>query len=288
MGHPELLSESNVTIIGLGLMGGSLALALRGRCAAVVGVDRDPVIRAAAREQQVVDRAFSDPAEALRNADLVILATPVCTILQFLTELPSLHPGHAVVLDLGSSKVEIVQAMQGLPDRFEPIGGHPMCGKEQSSLYNAEAELFCGARFAFTPLPRTTSRARALAAGLAGAIGADPLWLDPVTHDRWTAATSHLPYLVASALAASTPTEAAPLLGPGFRSTARLAGSSTEMMLDVLLTNRSQVLTALKRFRANLDRLEENLSGEQVDALSEALAEGSRAWSNLKNQGETS
>jgi prephenate dehydrogenase len=286
MDRPGLLSESNVAIIGLGLMGGSLALALQGHCSGLFGVDRDPAVRALASERKVVERIFSDPASALRSADLVILATPVRTILQILSELPALHPGCPVVIDLGSSKMEIVRAMQALPARFDPLGGHPMCGKERSSLSNAEVELFRGARFAFTPLPRTTLRARFLAADLASAVGAVPLWLDPVTHDCWTAATSHLPYLVASALAASTPFEAAPMVGPGFRSTARLAGSSIEMMLDVLLTNRSQVLAALKRFQAKLDQLEKNLSGEEVAALGEALAEGARAWSEFSNPGE--
>lgn len=281
MSEPDFLTPARVAILGLGLMGGSLALALRGHCAAVWGVDPDPLARQLASERQAVDRVSADPAEALPQADLVVLAAPVGAILALLRDLPGLHPGSPVVLDLGSTKAEVVRAMAGLPERFDPLGGHPMCGKEKASLEYADPALFRDAPFAFTPLPRTRPRARLLADQLARFLGARPLWLDAETHDRWTAATSHAPYLLASALSAATPGESAPLVGPGFRSTARLAAASPGMMLDILVTNRQQVLEAVGRFRRSLDALEAHLAQGDWEALERLLAQGAGRYTDL-------
>lgn len=131
-----------------------------------------------------------------------------------------------------------------------------MCGKEKTSLINADPRLYQGAVFALVPLPRTSRRARSLALELVTALGSQPLWLDPIEHDRWVAATSHLPYLLANALTLAVPGAALPLVGPGFISTSRLAGSYTPMMLDVLQTNRQNILEVLHEFRVRLDEFE--------------------------------
>jgi len=267
-------STARIAILGLGLMGGSLAMALRGQCAAVFGIDRDLQTLELARQRQLVDRVSTEPAELLPAADVIILATPVNTILENLQTLPEQHPGPAIVLDLGSTKAQIVAAMQQLPERFDPLGGHPMCGKEVSGLANADPRLFQEAAFAFTPLARTSPRARGFAKELAGILGAHPLWLNPQAHDRWVAATSHLPYLVSNALAFSTPAEAAPLAGSGYRSATRLAQTSPAMMLDVLMTNRENILAASGRFRAHLDLLDELLRRGDFEALRSFLKSG--------------
>jgi prephenate dehydrogenase len=252
----DTLSEITVAVLGLGLMGGSLGLALKGHCQTVLGYDPDPDARALARQLGAVERAASDPGDILPEADLVILAAPVRAILAWIDRLPDLHPGNPVVLDLGSTKLSICQALQALPARFEPVGGHPMCGKETSGIAYAEKTLYHSASFFLIHLPNSTPRACSLAEQLAGALGARPVWLDAAEHDRWTASTSHVPYLVACALAAATPLEASQLVGPGFRSTSRLAGSSTSMMLDILKTNRAPVLAALRQVRMRIDHLE--------------------------------
>jgi prephenate dehydrogenase len=269
---PITLSEAKIAILGLGLMGGSLAMALQGKCALLLGADPQARAVAQAKERKIVDRAAEDPRKILPEANVVILAAPVGAILQLLDQLPHLHPGKAVVLDLGSTKASITQAMQALPERFDPVGGHPMCGKEKSSLEHAEKALYRGAAFVLTPLERTSLRARALVGEFVQAIGAHPLWLEPAEHDRWVAATSHMPFLLASALVAATPAEAAPLIGPGYLSSTRLAGSSTQMMMDILATNRVNILTALNRFQEKIQNLSSMLASENDDRLAKFLS----------------
>ncbi len=271
---PDVLRKARVAIVGLGLIGGSLALALKGQCALLLAADPDPRTRALALERGVVDVVSPDAAAILPQADVVILATPVRTILQLLDDLPKWHPGHAVVLDVGSTKAEITARMASLPDRFDPIGGHPMAGKENGGLCHAEATLFQRAVFALTPLERTSMHARAMALALVEAVGALPVWLTPETHDQYAAAVSHVPYLLSLALTLATTEAAASLAGPGFRSTTRLAASPPKVMGDILLTNREPVLTALQDFRKQLTALEAALASDDEEALLALLAQG--------------
>lgn len=271
------LINARVAIVGLGLMGGSLALDLRGKCAAIYGVDPDPETQALARTRNIVEEISGNPADILPQADLVILAAPVRTIVKLVQQtLPEMHPGTAVVLDIGSTKSAIVEVMTELPSRFDPIGGHPMCGREVSSLLHAYTGMYRGAPFALTPLPRTTIRARALATQIVQAVGANLLWLDATTHDRWVAATSHLPYLISTVLAGATPPDVAPLVGPGFLSTTRLAGSSHQMMLDILATNRTEIFAALTRFEHELAALKQSLAAGDWDELAGLLTLGAK------------
>jgi prephenate dehydrogenase len=293
MNDPDsFLAGRRVAIIGLGLMGGSLALALRGRVAELLAADPDPATRMLARERRIVDQIVADPVEIISLADVIILAAPVCVILSHIHLLGDMArnsqrlkdpqpPVSPIVLDLGSTKQEIVEAMKTLPENFDPVGGHPMCGKEISGLAHADADIFRGATFAFTLLERTGPRAHIFAEALADAVGAVPLWIDPVTHDHWVAATSHLPYLLANALAGVTPAEAAPLIGPGFRSTSRLAPASLSVMLDILRTNRQPVLEALQRFQTQVEGIEKSLAEGDFTELSHLLADGTRRYQSL-------
>jgi prephenate dehydrogenase len=293
MNDPDsFLADQRVAIIGLGLMGGSLALALRGRVAELLAADPDPATRILARERRIVDQIVADPVEIISLADVIILAAPVRAILSHIHLLgdTARHsqrlkepqpPASPIVLDLGSTKQEIVEAMKTLPENFDPLGGHPMCGKETSGLAYAEAEIYRGATFAFTPLERTSPRAHIFAEALADAVGAVPLWIDPATHDRWVAVTSHLPYLLANALAGITPAEAAPLIGSGFRSTSRLAPASLPVMLDILRTNRPLVLEVLQRFQSQVEGIEKSLAEGDFSELSSLLADGARRHQSL-------
>jgi prephenate dehydrogenase len=280
------LAEVRIAVIGLGLMGGSLALALRGKAAVLTGYDPDPQAVSLAERQEVVEQASSDLGEILPEADLVVLAAPVLAILDLLKRLGQLHPGPAVVLDLGSTKSQVISAMASLPERFDPLGGHPMCGKEKASLIHADAQMFRGAVFALTPLPRTSTWAKKLVQELVKEIGSQELWLDAEVHDRWAAATSHLPYLLANALTLATPIEAAPLVGPGFLSTSRLASSYVPMMLDVVQTNRQNILKALSTFRSSLDEIEGCLEREDFKQLEDVLVRSAHQHEVLAARGE--
>jgi len=271
MREPDFIATANIAIIGLGLMGGSLALALRNRCQSLLGCDRDADVLEIANQQNLYAKLSNDPGEIIPEADVVILATPLNSILELINLLPELHPGSPVVLDLGSTKGIVVQALEKLPTRFDPLGGHPMCGKEVGGIKHADPKLYEGAPFVFTMPERTPGRAREFAAQLAYAIGAYPLWLEPELHDRWAAATSHLPYLVASALAGSTPSEVKPLVGPGFRSTTRIAATPPDVMMDVIETNRENILGQLRIFQAQLKQYQELLSAGDFSTLKAAL-----------------
>jgi len=272
------LSQANVAVVGLGLMGGSLAGALRGHCRHVTGVDVDAETLVLAMEWDLVDRAAAELAEGVGDADLVVLATPVRTILRLLDEIgPLLKPG-AILMDVGSTKAAITAKMAVLPAHVSPLGAHPMCGKEQSGIAVADPALYQGATFILTPLARTTEAALELGCTLATTVGARPLLLAADRQDKLTATVSHLPYLLACALVAtadattSSDPAAWEIVAGGFRDTSRFAGSDVTMMLDILLTNRPHVLHALATCIAQLERLSALIAEGDEAALRTTLA----------------
>jgi prephenate dehydrogenase len=261
------LAESKIAIIGLGLMGGSLALGLRGKCAMLYGIDPHRATLELALSQHIVDYADSDPAKLLPEADFIILSAPVLAILTLLEQLPSFMPNQCIVMDLGSTKELIVDSMSRLPERFDPIGGHPICGKEKLSLANAERTLYYAAPFLLTPLGRTSPRALSAASQIIEAIGAKAKVLDATEHDRILASTSHLPFLLSSALALATPQEVASFIGPGFKSVSRLAGTPSSMMLGVLESNQENILNSLHGLQSQLADVESALASKDFSKL---------------------
>ena len=274
MQQPDFnLAESKIAIIGLGLMGGSLALGLRGKCFALYGIDPHPPTLDLALSQHIVDFADSNPASLLPEVDLVILSAPVPAILTLLEQLPSFTPNSCIVMDMGSTKKLILESMSRLPGNFDPIGGHPICGKEKLSLANAERTLYYAAPFLLTPLARTSPRALSAANQIIEALGAKGKILDAVEHDRILASTSHLPFLISSALALATSEDVTSFIGPGFKSTSRLAGTSSSMMLGVLQSNRENVLNALHGMQSQLTEIESALTLEDFSKLESILNE---------------
>jgi prephenate dehydrogenase len=278
---------SSICVVGLGLMGGSLALALRQNAprstlhaSRIIGVGRNAEMLEAARTAGAIDAWTTDLAAGVRDAEIVVLATPVRTILRLLPEVGRHAQPGTLVLDLGSSKVAICAAMADLPDGLQPVGGHPMCGKEVAGFVAAEATLFRGRPFVLCPLPRTAPAALERARALTQAVGARPLVLDPQTHDRAVAAISHLPYTVAVALVAAVDAAgdatAWSLAASGFRDTSRLAASDVEMMLDILLTNREAVLDWLNAFAGQLTGLREALAAGDEASLRDKLSAARR------------
>jgi len=282
MQEPDFnLAESKIAIIGLGLMGGSLALGLRGRCMALYGIDPHLPTLELALSQHIVDYADRDPAKLLPEADLVILSAPVPAILSLLEKLPSFTSNPCIIMDLGSTKKLIVESMSRLPERFDPIGGHPICGKEKLSLANAERTLYYAAPFLLTPLERTSKRALSAANQIIEALGAKGKIIDAVEHDRILASTSHLPFLLASALAHTTPDDFSSFVGTGFKSTSRLAGTPSSMMLGVLQSNRENVLNALHGLQDELANIESALSSDDLSTLASILKEAQTKYQAL-------
>jgi prephenate dehydrogenase len=288
MSEPGFFSQTKVCIFGLGLMGASLALALRGKCAYICAVDPDTKTRELATAWNIVDRVSEYPPEYISEVDLVIFAAPVNAIIGLITDLPKFHQGQALVIDLGSTKEKILEAMERLPSRFDPLGGHPMCGKERGSIQYAEASIFKEAPFALTALPRTSQYARSVGEKLALTIGAHPVWLDPETHDRWVAASSHLPYLISNSLAAITPLEVAAMISTGFRSSARLSVSNQEMMIDIIETNQENILSSLGLFLQQIKNIYAKIDAGDMDALRVLLEQGAQRYEAIlsKHAGE--
>ena len=272
-----MLLQKRVCIVGLGLMGGSLALALQGKVGRLTAVDTHAATRQQALQQNLVDGVTADFALAVREADLLIFATPVRTIMHLLGRLPHLRPDGCLLMDLGSTKAEICAAMADLPQAFAAIGGHPMCGKETAGLLAAVTDLYVGQTFILCQNGRTTPEIESIAQEVVAAVGANPLWLPADEHDRLVAAVSHLPYLVAATLmhmAVSLHDDRVwPVSASGFRDTSRLAGSDPYMMRDILLTNKTAVLEQLAYYQAHLQEVTELLQTADETALAAWLQE---------------
>lgn len=255
------LQDARVAIVGLGLMGGSLAAALTESraCRRVVGVARREEAVNQALHMGAIHEGTCEVAEGVAEADIVVLATPVRSIINLIDSIgPFLAPG-CLLTDVGSTKRAVVQRMRMLPPHVQPVGGHPMCGKESAGLSAAEAGLYEGATYVLTPLARTSDDALALAKALVRAVGARPLKLDPSHHDLLAAVGSHLPYVLSVGLVATAESVDDDAIwqvaASGFRDTSRLAASDETMMLDILLTNREEVGSMLSRFQHQLDEL---------------------------------
>ena len=262
-------------------MGGSLALGLRGKCAVLYGIDPHLPTLELALSQHIVDYTDSDPAKLLPEADLVILSAPVPAILTLLEQLPAFTSNPCIVMDMGSTKRLIVESMSRLPARFDPLGGHPICGKEKLSLANAERTLYYAAPFLLTPLERTSARALSAAHQIIEALGSKASVLDATEHDRILASTSHLPFLISSALALATPQAVTPFVGPGFKSTSRLAGTSSSMMLGVLQSNRENVLNALRGMQSQMAEIESSLASGNFSNLESMLNEAQAKYQSF-------
>lgn len=253
-------------VVGLGLIGGSAALVLRrsGRFRAVLGADVSEEAVVTARSIEAVDRGGTDPAPLLAEADVVLLAIPVDRIPAWIERRGrALEPG-TVLLDTGSTKRGVVEAMGGLPEGVEGVGGHPLAGSERGGAEHARADLFRDAPWALVETPRTGPRARTVAEAVVDAAGARPVWVGAEEHDRAVAATSHLPYLLSSAMA-SRMARGEPhdptieLRGPGLRDMTRLARTPARMMAGVLATNWPEVRRELSAFETRLHALRRSL-----------------------------
>jgi prephenate dehydrogenase len=268
------LSGLNITIVGLGLMGGSLAKVLHPQVNAIVAVDPNHHSLGMALAQGAISQGVSDLKSGVANADVIILATPVKLIVETLRNLPLLRNRGGFVMDLGSTKGEICDTMSALPDSFEAIGGHPMCGREQSGFQASSSTLYDGQTFILCRTQRTSHRAEELAISIVEAIHAQPLFLDAKLHDEIVALTSHLPYLVAAMMTSLVAEEALAdgrywqISATGLRDVSRLAGSNPKMMLDILDSNRKSILKQLQKLEGGMNQLIHALENDNLGLVS--------------------
>lgn len=267
-----------LAIVGLGLMGSSLALALREHADEIIGVDANSSTRDYALKHNMVDHATDDLREGVHAADTVILAAPVRVIVELLNRrIGSYLRSNTLLIDIGSTKNDIVQAMGRLPVGIQAIGGHPMTGKEVSGIEAADANLYNDRPFVLCETRRATPSTRLRALALLDALGALPVEMDAAHHDRVVATISHVPYLLSAALMATAAGEAVEdeaiyrLAAGGFRDMSRLAGSDVRMMGDIVSTNTQAIAVVLAQFRVQLALLEKMLIGRDEKHLTEAL-----------------
>ncbi|MBU4199215.1 MAG: prephenate dehydrogenase/arogenate dehydrogenase family protein [Verrucomicrobia bacterium] len=270
-----------VAIIGLGLMGGSLGLAVKRKKLArvVVGYARRARTRNQALAGGVVDEVFSRPESAVRNADLVIFCVPVGAIPALAKMCASALSGRAVVTDVGSIKAEIVARVEPLVENAGAcfVGSHPIAGSERQGLKAASPRLYENAVVILTPTPRTAQRALRKIKLFWSGLGARVVLVSPEAHDRMLARTSHLPHLVAALLASTVgrdqPQRLSRFCGPGFMDATRIAEGSPDLWWDIVAGNRKAVTRELQAFQGGLTRLIQWLKRHDLDALRSFLEE---------------
>jgi len=262
-----------VTVLGTGLIGGSIALGLRRADPdlEVIGFDPNQISLEGARARDAITREARSPGEAAAGSDVIFLALPVDRMAETCDHLGGVVPDSAVVTDVGSAKMEVVaHGEAAFGDRF--VGGHPMAGSERHGIEAADARLFDGAWWILTPTPRTSSRSYSVVTDLVGRLGAKTVALAPDVHDALVARLSHLPQLTASALVevAATAGDRDALLGlaaAGFRDVTRIAASNPDLWVAILRSNRRSVLDALEGLRGRLADVAEMMRADRWDEL---------------------
>lgn len=285
-GDPSFITESTklgvVAILGLGLMGGSLGLALRARGVAgkVIGWNRSASVPPVAEKMGAIDQAASDPREAVAEANLVVLAVPVRVAASLAeTILPALKPD-CVVTDVGSAKARLVAETEAiLGGRF--VGGHPMAGSEASGIEEADGKLYECAAWVLTPTPVTWPEALERVTQLVVSVGAVPYRCDPEEHDRIVASLSHLPHILAYGLAHTAgkqvESEWGAIAAGSFRDGARVAKSDPVLWSGILSDNRAAVLEALDEFLVWAGQVRAALAEDDAETLREMITRAREA-----------
>ena len=277
-----------VSILGVGLLGGSIGLAVRSRLSSckVAGYGHRRATLDKALEVGAIDEAYDSAAAAVRGADLVVLCTPVGSLEDMLQQIAgTLRPG-TIVTDVGSTKRSVVRAAEGLlPKGVHFIGSHPMAGSEKRGVEYARTDLFENATCILTPTPQSDPAALAAVEDFWRRLGMSTTHRSPEEHDRQLADVSHLPHAVAAALVAMQDDAALPLAGKGFLDATRIAGGDGALWRDILHDNADHMRVSLSRLQRELARLVELLdptNGKELEAWLNAAAARRDALLQLK------
>lgn len=283
--NPRMLFEV-VAIVGVGLIGGSVGLAVRARQVArqVIGIDRDTRILTQAIEFGAIDSGTTQLVIGTQDASLVVFCTPVDRIAAGILELASHGRSGLLITDVGSTKGNIIAAVRGqLPDTVDYVPAHPLAGSEKTGVDSGHADLFENRVTVLTPLPGNRRSAIQRVRDFWEALGSRVIELPPADHDPAVAVTSHLPHAVASAVAGVTPLDWLTLTAGGFRDVTRIAAASPELWAGIFLANRDQVLSALNRFTQRLSIFHQLLEARDEVGLIKWLTEGKQVRDALGN-----
>jgi prephenate dehydrogenase len=270
---PSNLLEKTVVIVGVGLIGGSLAAALRSRrlVQTIIGVGRDSARLELARQSGLIDKYSTDLSAVAAQADVIVFCTPVDRVAQGVREAVQYAVHGTLLTDVGSVKQPICDALQDIPNF---IGSHPIAGSHRQGFEAADANLFEGRTCVVTPLPSAATSQVNRVERLWHAIGMRAIQMSPDDHDQALAMTSHLPHLVASALA-STLTEAnQPLTGSGFRDTTRIAAGDPDLWTSILLQNAQHVIRGIEAVQHQLEAFKKSLASQNGQQIKQLLSEG--------------
>lgn len=272
-----------IAIIGLGLLGASLGMALRGKNIHRIGWARREEIRRAAVNTDVVDEIFDTAEEAVADADAVVLAMPIPQILEYMTLLAKYMKAGAVLTDLGSIKNKMMEhSCRILPDSVCYIGSHPMAGTEKSGFYAAFSTLYENADVFITPDNKATEQQKNMIFDLWKTVGGHPAVIDSAHHDAIVARTSHVLHVLASALATGildardpqTELELFRGCATGFRDTCRIASSNPQMWREIVEHNKDAVLDALREFDQVYNKFKQEIETGDFDAFERDFAHG--------------
>jgi prephenate dehydrogenase len=268
-----------VAIVGTGLIGASVGLAAKRTGADVVGFDPDSAALQGAVEKGAVDEAAESREEALRDAELAVVAAPVAQLAREVATVLAAAPEECTITDVGSTKAAVCAGVDGSA-RF--VGGHPVCGSEARGPEHASGELFQGATWFLTPLPETDAQRYRLVHAFVSGLGATPVAVDPEAHDRIVALTSHLPHALANILvnqAGATRIEGHdPLLSAGgsLRDMTRVAGANPRIWVDIFLDNAEPLRSSLAEHRRRIEKLEEALAAGDAGSVARWIGEALR------------
>jgi prephenate dehydrogenase len=269
-----------LAIVGVGLIGGSIGLAARERKIArrVVGIGRNRTTLSKARDLGAIDDFTTELADGVAEADLVIVCTPVESIAACVARIASLVRPATIITDAGSTKGSIVKQVESelrkAKSACEFVGSHPMAGSENSGVGHSRADLLHGRTVIVTPTKNSRHEAVVRVSDFWRAVGANVVEMSPAEHDRAVAAVSHVPHVVASALAAATPAELWPLAASGWLDTTRIAAGDPELWRQILGENRRHTLKALAQFEKVLTALRDALESENDAKLLKLLQAG--------------
>jgi prephenate dehydrogenase len=276
-----------LTIVGVGLIGGSVGLAAKARGVArrVVGVGRDPRTLARAEAGGAIDEFTTDLAAGAKAADVVVVCTPVDRVAADVRTAAVSAPPRCVVTDAGSTKGNIVRELAGkLPAGAAPfVGSHPLAGSEKRGAAHSKADLFADRLVIVTPTNDTDAEAASVVDLFWQSLGAKVVRMDPFEHDQALAVTSHLPHAAAAGLAAVTPFAWLGLTAGGFRDCTRVAGGDADLWAAIFEANREAVLGAVDRFTERMTAFRTALAAGDKAAVTRWLADGKRVRDALGN-----